>query len=166
MECYEVAEAFAAERGDDFVRISARAGRVCLSIGLFRDKEHLQLEKREGTRMTRSRGKSRERTVNEDEMDVDQEAVVDYPVEDESDNWKDIQKLAEGVAAECRGMGGTMWSVGRVIEACLTDEILKSKFVVFATLLAPSCLFFITLDNTSNLPFLSPPPQATTISVH
>ncbi|KAE9409175.1 hypothetical protein BT96DRAFT_970138 [Gymnopus androsaceus JB14] len=136
MECYEVAEAFAEERGDDFVRISARAGRACLRIGLIRDREHLQREKKEeeeeskrkDTRMTRSRGKSRERKVDEEAMDVDHEAVVvDADIDDEAGRWEDVQRMAEEVAEECRGMGGTMWSVGRVIEACLTDEILKSK---------------------------------------
>ena len=39
IQCYEVAEAFAEERGDEFVRVSARAGRVCMRIGRWRDRE-------------------------------------------------------------------------------------------------------------------------------
>ncbi|KIK70551.1 hypothetical protein GYMLUDRAFT_89575 [Collybiopsis luxurians FD-317 M1] len=130
IECYKVAEAFAEERGDDFVRISARAGRACLKIGLNRDKEFSNKEKEEQERRRnntgrRTRSKSRERkATDEDTMDVDEVAPE---LLEEIDDWEQVQKMAEDVAQECRGMGGTMWSVGRVIEACLTDEILKSK---------------------------------------
>ncbi|KAF5392421.1 hypothetical protein D9757_002307 [Collybiopsis confluens] len=127
MECYKVAEAFAAELGDSFVRLSARAGQVCLKIGLNRDREFLRREdesRKNDTRRTRS--KSRERkTANADAMDVDE--VAPEPSEDVSAWDDDTQSIAESVVEECRGVGGTMWSVGRIIEACLTDEILKSK---------------------------------------
>ncbi|KAJ3761926.1 hypothetical protein EV360DRAFT_36798 [Lentinula raphanica] len=102
--CYQAAELFAEERGDDFVRVSARAGRVCLKIGLIREKEK----------------------AVDDAMEVDEEsATITEPVATEE--WEDVRNLAEEVAEACRGMGGTMWSIGRVIEACLTEEILKSK---------------------------------------
>ncbi|KAJ4485686.1 hypothetical protein J3R30DRAFT_3365295 [Lentinula aciculospora] len=127
MQCYELAEALAGERGDDFVRISARAGRACLSIGLIRDKEYSRMGNKEEVKRElpkrKTREKSRERkVVDEDAMVVDGNTLVAEPEE-----WEDVQKLAEDVAEACRGMGGTMWSVGRVIEACLTEEILKSK---------------------------------------
>ncbi|KAJ3789960.1 hypothetical protein GGU10DRAFT_303991 [Lentinula aff. detonsa] len=93
MQCYQVAEIFSEERGDDFVRISARAGRACLKIGLIREKECSMKERVEAQKQKTPKRKTR----------------------------------GKNVAEACRGMGGTMWSVGRVIEACLTDEILKSK---------------------------------------
>ncbi|KAJ3918552.1 hypothetical protein F5877DRAFT_78902 [Lentinula edodes] len=129
MQCYEAAEAFAEERGDDFVRVSARAGRACLKIGLIRDKECSKKEREEEAKQTKrkTRAKSRERKVgDENAMEVDEDAAVVEP-ETSVEEFEDVQKLAEDVVEACRGMGGTMWSVGRVIEACLTDEILKSK---------------------------------------
>ncbi|KAJ3857269.1 hypothetical protein EV368DRAFT_77885 [Lentinula lateritia] len=131
MQCYEVAEAFAEERGDDFVRVSARAGRACLKIGLIRDKECSRKEREEEakhkTPKRKTRAKSRERKGDgESAMEVDEDAVVVEP-ETTVEEFEDVQKLAADVVEACRGMGGTMWSVGRVIEACLTDEILKSK---------------------------------------
>ncbi|KAJ3750889.1 hypothetical protein DFH05DRAFT_129609 [Lentinula detonsa] len=130
MQCYRVAEIFSEERGDDFVRISARAGRACLKIGLIREKECSMKERVEAekqkTPKRKTRGKSKERKASDDAMDVDQNAAM-IEAEITANEWEDVQKLAEDVAEACRGMGGTMWSVGRVIEACITDEILKSK---------------------------------------
>ncbi|KAJ3936138.1 MAG: hypothetical protein NXY57DRAFT_986899 [Lentinula lateritia] len=130
MQCYEAAEAFAEERGDDFVRVSARAGRACLKIGLSRDKECSKKEREEEAKhktKRKTRAKSRERKVDgENAMEVDEDTAVVEP-ETPVEEFEDVQKLAEDVVEACRGMGGTMWSVGRVIEACLTDEILKSK---------------------------------------
>ena len=40
------------------------------------------------------------------------------------DNFK---KWGSDVAKECRTLGGTLEAVGRVIEACLTEEIVLSK---------------------------------------
>jgi hypothetical protein len=37
--------------------------------------------------------------------------------------------MGKEVVLECRGMGGTLEALGQVIEACLSDEILKSKYV-------------------------------------
>ncbi|KAJ3845306.1 hypothetical protein F5878DRAFT_550612 [Lentinula raphanica] len=128
--CYQAAELFAEERGDDFVRVSARAGRVCLKIGLIREKECLmkerELAEKQKTPRRKTRGKSKERKAVDDAMEVDEEsATITEPVATEE--WEDVRNLAEEVAEACRGMGGTMWSIGRVIEACLTEEILKSK---------------------------------------
>ncbi len=133
-QCYEVAEVLAAERGDDFVRISARAGNACITIGLVREKEEqlrcdkLEEEKRRKQKRN-AKGKGRGKK-EDDAMDVDAEMAdeLNETVENEIDEWESVQKLAEEVAEECRGMGGTMWGVGRVIEACLTEEILKSKY--------------------------------------
>jgi hypothetical protein len=46
--------------------------------------------------------------------------------------------MGKEVADECRLMGGTLQAVGEMIEACLSDEIIKSKYVPF-----PSPLSFL-----------------------
>jgi hypothetical protein len=40
---------------------------------------------------------------------------------------EETKRIGADVARECRGMGGTLEAIGQVIEACLADEILKSK---------------------------------------
>lgn len=169
MQCYEAAEAFAEERGDDFVRVSARAGRACLKIGLSRDKECSKKEREEEAKhktKRKTRAKSRERKVDgENAMEVDEDTAVVEP-ETPVEEFEDVQKLAEDVVEACRGMGGTMWSVGRVIEACLTDEILKSKFDIFSrsSCFQLNCGF--GTGNTSSLPYHSRLRQAIITSVH
>ncbi|KAF9258146.1 hypothetical protein L218DRAFT_964740 [Marasmius fiardii PR-910] len=102
IRCYKVATHVAEQRGDDFVRQSARAGLVAVRIGILRKREAMS-------------------EVDSDAMQVDGEE------DDDEFTWEDVEKMALEVAEACKGLGGTMWSVGRVIEACLTDEILKAK---------------------------------------
>jgi hypothetical protein len=44
---------------------------------------------------------------------------------------EETKEMGKAVVLECRGVGvgGTLQAIGRMIEACLSDEILKSKYV-------------------------------------
>lgn len=53
-----------------------------------------------------------EEALIEDELDPDEELV---------------QELGAQVTKVCKGMGGTLEACGKVIEACLSGEILKAK---------------------------------------
>jgi len=44
--------------------------------------------------------------------------------------WQEVKRMGYDVADACVGLGGTMESVGRIIRACLTQEILKAKYVL------------------------------------
>jgi hypothetical protein len=43
----------------------------------------------------------------------------------------ETREMGEAVALECGavGVGGTLQAIGRIIEGCLSDEIIKSKYV-------------------------------------
>jgi len=43
---------------------------------------------------------------------------------------KDTRRWGDEVVKECRMLGGTLEAVGRVLEACLTDEIVAAKYVL------------------------------------
>jgi len=43
---------------------------------------------------------------------------------------KDIISSAQEAVNTCHGMGGTLEAMGHILEACLSTEILKSKYVV------------------------------------
>ena len=86
-----------------FVRVAARAGEVALSVGLARG------------------GGSGGDGMG---MLVDGDGAVAETGLDEY-----TKTMGRQVARECQGMGGTLEAVGQVIEACLSDEILKSKYV-------------------------------------
>jgi len=110
LECYRVAAFLAAAAGDgvvvagEFVRVSARAGEVALRIGLARGGG--------------DRGMG---------MDVDGHSLNLGGEGNGLD--EETKKMGKEVVLECRGMGGTLEALGQVIEACLSDEILKSKYV-------------------------------------
>ncbi|KAK1228586.1 hypothetical protein PQX77_008364 [Marasmius sp. AFHP31] len=109
MRCYKVAARVGEEMCDDFARLSAKAGLVTLRIGILR---------------------MREMRSDETEMEVDGEEKKKEDECDEGDDdwsWEDVERMGVEVADACKGMGGTMWIVGRIIEACLSDEILKAK---------------------------------------
>uniref|UniRef100_A0A0W0FJ99 Uncharacterized protein n=1 Tax=Moniliophthora roreri TaxID=221103 RepID=A0A0W0FJ99_MONRR len=110
LQCYKVAVHIAEQKGDDFVRLSASAGFVALRIGLFRQRGEKDEEEEDGMLV--------------DPL-VDTEAID--PILEGRDDWEEIERMGVRVAEACKGMGGTMWSVGRIIEACLTEEILKAK---------------------------------------
>lgn len=97
----------------EYVRVAARAGEVALMIG----------EARGGSSSGVAKGKGK--------------AIEEYR-EDEGGAGLDAETstLGRAAAAECWGMGGTLEAVGKVIEACLSDEILKSKCV-------PLCSFIL-----------------------
>ncbi|KAG7100224.1 hypothetical protein E1B28_001999 [Marasmius oreades] len=103
MQCYQVAAHVAEERGDDFVRLSARAGLVAFRIGIFRTRQMMG-------------------QPDSDAMQVDVEDG-----DDDDCSWEEVERMGLEVVESCKGMGGTLSSIGRVIEACLTDEILKAK---------------------------------------
>ena len=90
-----------------FVRVAARAGEVALSVGL-----------------ARGGGGVREGGGDGMGMLVDGDGAVAGTGLDEY-----TKTMGREVARECQGMGGTLEAVGQVIEACLSDEILKSKYV-------------------------------------
>ena len=98
----------------EFVRVSARAGEVALRIGL-------------------ERARGRVRGGGEEGMDVDGESESGGGGLDE-----ETRKMGKEVALECRGMGGTLEAIGQVIEACLSDEIIKSKYVLFHKVKQPT----------------------------
>ncbi|KAK7051469.1 hypothetical protein VNI00_004443 [Paramarasmius palmivorus] len=109
LQCYKVAIHIAEQRVDDFVKLSASAGFVALRIGLFRQKAG-DLE--QDTKML---------------VDPPEDPEAIDPILEGKDDWEEIERMGMRVAETCKGMGGTMWSVGRIIEACLSDEILKAK---------------------------------------
>lgn len=61
----------------------------------------------------RSSSAAAEETSVENELDPDEEL---------------LQELGAQVTKACRGMGGTLEACGKVIEACLSGEILKAKY--------------------------------------
>jgi hypothetical protein len=105
-----------------FVRVSARAGEVALRIGL-----------------ERARGRVR----GGEGMDVDGESESGGGGLDE-----ETRKMGKEVALECRGMGGTLEAIGQVIEACLSDEIIKSKYVLFHKVKQPILTLIPYADTT------------------
>jgi len=44
-----------------------------------------------------------------------------------NNNAEEVERLGKEVVKECLKMGGTLESVGEVLESCLSSEILKSK---------------------------------------
>ena len=48
-------------------------------------------------------------------------------VEEESELPEELIATGHAAAKECRGMGGTLEATGRIVEACLAEEILRSK---------------------------------------
>ncbi|KAK0436222.1 hypothetical protein EV421DRAFT_1981243 [Armillaria borealis] len=85
---YYRAAAYLAEDGparDDYVRTSARAGKVALRIGVW------------------ARGGQHE------------------------DSWEAITQDGLSVIDDCQTQGGTLKSIGTLIDACLSSEILKAK---------------------------------------
>ncbi|KAJ8085250.1 hypothetical protein PM082_004044 [Marasmius tenuissimus] len=109
MRCYKVAARVGEEMCDDFARLSAKAGLVTLRIGILR---------------------MREMRGDETKMEVDggEKSKAEGDDDDDDDSsWEDVERMGVEVADACKGMGGTMWIVGRIIEACLSDEILKAK---------------------------------------
>ncbi|KAL0577825.1 hypothetical protein V5O48_004153 [Marasmius crinis-equi] len=113
MQCYKVAAHIAEEEGSDFVNVSARAGLVALQIGLFRRKQM-----QGGTEASRDDTKM--------EVDCEDGGASDREEDDEW-TWERIEKEAVEVADACKVSGGTLCTVGRVIEACMSEEILQVK---------------------------------------
>lgn len=70
-----------------------------------------------GLRLGMLRG-GRSFAQNADEEDVEEDMTEE-----------EVRRLASSVAKECRGMGSMLESVGQVIEACLSTEIVKAKYV-------------------------------------
>ncbi|KAL0069513.1 hypothetical protein AAF712_003548 [Marasmius tenuissimus] len=108
MRCYKVAARVGEEMCDDFARLSAKAGLVTLRIGILR---------------------MREMRGDETKMEADggEKSKAEGDDDDDDSSWEDVERMGVEVADACKGMGGTMWIVGRIIEACLSDEILKAK---------------------------------------
>ncbi|KAJ7587169.1 hypothetical protein C8J56DRAFT_861483 [Mycena floridula] len=112
LECYRVARELAEQAKDDYVRISAMAGEVALRIGLARAKGSMDPDDEDELSLTPSAS-----------MDVDRPSLG----ASDEEEWEQIRSLGEQVIQAAPVLGGTLRSVGKVIEACLTDEILKSK---------------------------------------
>lgn len=87
-----------------FVRVSARAGEVALRIGL----------NRELTAGRHPRSDVLALDVNDSDGEIDQET----------------REIGMVQVRDCFGMGGTLESIGQVIESCLSTEILKAKYVL------------------------------------
>lgn len=99
-----------------FVSVSARAGEVALRIGLARSRPASVASASPSPAVVVGGGG----TAMDVDLDVDGEKEELDP---------ELCKMGREVADECRGMGGTLEAVGRVIEACLSDSILTSKYV-------------------------------------
>ncbi|KAF5342827.1 hypothetical protein D9758_013385 [Tetrapyrgos nigripes] len=83
-----------------------------------------------------SRSRSRDKSADVDvEMDIDVDMDMDNledddaeaQVQEDQEEWDEIVREGHEVAERCRGLGGTMWSVGQVIEASLSEEIITAK---------------------------------------
>jgi hypothetical protein len=125
LECYGVA-AYLAEKdihsggtegsGAEFVRVAARAGEVALRFGIC------------------AGGGMKGRRGDDGEGDEDSE---EWEEEEEESELKAeemvVREMGAEVVKECRGLGGTLESVAEVLEACLSSEVLKAKYVFLLT---------------------------------
>lgn len=89
---YRVAAQAAEERGQEHIRVGARAGEIAIRLGMLRDPNA---------------------------MDVDES----------KEEEQQIIALGKDVVEAAMGLGGTMRSVGKIVEACLIKgEILSAKY--------------------------------------
>ncbi|THV03684.1 hypothetical protein K435DRAFT_851631 [Dendrothele bispora CBS 962.96] len=138
LKYYRTAEFLALERGNEWVALAASAGTVGIRIGIFRRRTQKKNSQVKGANQGRDKGTSKR---GEDDMDVDELPLLDEDVEqtgeaiqkmeeDEDEarrEWDEIVRDGRTVSERCRGMGGTMWSVGRILEGCLSEEIISGK---------------------------------------
>jgi hypothetical protein len=100
--------AYLADDGS-FVQVSAKLGQVALMIGLRPQKGKCAIR-------------------NENTGSPDGKEALD--VQDQLDPGLElINELGVEIAKRCPGMGSTLEATGMVIEACLSGETLKAKFV-------------------------------------
>ena len=103
LRCYRAAMHHT--HSSDFVHVAARAGEVALRVGVLRRRALMGEAWREGL------------------SEVDEE----WPFGD--DDQEEVELAGTEVVKMCRKMGGTMEAIAHILEACLSPEILKSKYV-------------------------------------
>ncbi|KAK7448874.1 hypothetical protein VKT23_013605 [Stygiomarasmius scandens] len=142
LKYYTIAESLALEQGHDWVALAARAGAIGVRIGVFRRRMQ-KLSEVKRNEQQRKRGKGKGKENEEDDMDVDELAITGEEEEEEDvkdgdngleeereafqDEWDQIVRDGNRVSDQCRGMAGTMWCIGKIIEGCLNEEITTGK---------------------------------------
>jgi len=115
---------------DEWTRVAARAGEVWVRIGVLRIK---MAEKRraagDGGAFAAGDGDVEMSDVEEEEVE---HVLRGDPEGEDERELRELRMMGKEVVEECRGMGGSLTTVGEVIAACLCDEIWGSKCVFFS----------------------------------
>ncbi|KAF7970462.1 hypothetical protein HWV62_23865 [Athelia sp. TMB] len=108
-----------------YVRVAARVGEAALRIGVASQSVDSTPRNSSGTEdLTLATRTGEETVVSEHpQVDVKAEAADMMPVVLDAET----KRLAVAVVKDCYGMGGALEAISKVIESCLSEEILKSK---------------------------------------
>lgn len=113
-----------------YVRVAARVGEAALRIGVASQSVDSTPRNSSGTEDSTLATRTGEETVVSEhpQVDVKAEEADMMPVVLDAKT----KRLAVAVVKDCYGMGGALEAISKVIESCLSEEILKSKYIFLA----------------------------------